>query len=369
MPPLPCRFDAGVPNDATGTVVYNAANELTSRNRATLAYDLNGNMTSDGTNTCSWNSRNQLGGISGAASASFAYDPFGRRQGKTINSTNTNFLYDGLNPVQELAGTTVTANLLTGLGTDEYFTRTDALGTSDFLTGALGSTLALADTTGTVQTSYTYQPFGGTTTQGAPNGNSYQFTGRENDGTGLYFYRARYYSPNLQRFVSEDPLGISGGGPDLYAYAADSPRTFVDAFGLSPAAGRGQCSQTKKCEGKARVLKGNPRTVGRPGGFGTPVQAGSTAVSPNQWGGKSVLGPVLGEISGVFPGTDQSFNGISDVIGSNVVPNVRDVLQTDNPGQLLLELPTGPDLGGQVPVILTVPASLPCPQGTHEVSR
>ncbi|MCI0417646.1 MAG: RHS repeat-associated core domain-containing protein, partial [Acidobacteria bacterium] len=37
-------------------------------------------------------------------------------------------------------------------------------------------------------------------------GNSAQFTGRENDGTGLYYYRARYYHPTLQRFISEDPL-------------------------------------------------------------------------------------------------------------------------------------------------------------------
>ena len=38
--------------------------------------------------------------------------------------------------------------------------------------------------------------------------NSYQYTGRENDGTGLYFYRARYYAPALGRFISEDPIGL-----------------------------------------------------------------------------------------------------------------------------------------------------------------
>ncbi|HEV2387693.1 MAG TPA: RHS repeat-associated core domain-containing protein [Candidatus Acidoferrales bacterium] len=220
----------GIPNATTGTAAYNVANQLTGWNGATLTYDLNGNMTGDGTNTYSWNSRNQLGGISGAASASFAYDPFGRRQGKTINSTNTNFLYDGLNPIQELSGTTVNANMLTG-GVDEYFTRTDALGTSNFLPDALGSTLALADTTGTVQTSYTYQPFGGTTTQGASNANSYQFTGRENDGDGLYFYRARYYSPTFGRFISEDPLGLRGG-LERYAYAGDGPTLYVDPLGM-----------------------------------------------------------------------------------------------------------------------------------------
>jgi len=46
--------------------------------------------------------------------ASFHYDAVGRRRSKTVNGTTTNFLYDGLNVVQELNGTTPTANLLTG---------------------------------------------------------------------------------------------------------------------------------------------------------------------------------------------------------------------------------------------------------------
>jgi len=56
-------------------------------------------------------------------------------------------------------------------------------------------------------TAYTYDPFGATTatTSGIPN--PFQFTGRENDGlAGLYYYRARYYHPGLQHFISEDPL-------------------------------------------------------------------------------------------------------------------------------------------------------------------
>ena len=52
--------------------------------------------------------------------------------------------------MQELSGGTPTANMLTGLGIDEVFSRTDSSGTSSFLTDALGSTLALADNSGTV---------------------------------------------------------------------------------------------------------------------------------------------------------------------------------------------------------------------------
>ena len=48
---------------------------------------------------------------------------------KSINSSVTQFLYDGLNPVQELNGgnpPSPTANLLTGLGIDQFFARTAA---------------------------------------------------------------------------------------------------------------------------------------------------------------------------------------------------------------------------------------------------
>jgi RHS repeat-associated protein len=141
---------------------------------------------------------------------------------------------DGVNPVQETSGATVLANILTGLGIDELFTRTDvpAATTSHLLPDALGSALALADSAGAVQTEYTYEPFGKTTVTGASNTNPFQYTGRENDGTGLYYYRARYYHPGLQRFISEDPIEFVGGGINLYAYVANNPVIFSDPNGL-----------------------------------------------------------------------------------------------------------------------------------------
>ncbi|MGB9406932.1 MAG: hypothetical protein WCA89_05310 [Terracidiphilus sp.] len=89
-----------------------------------MTYDANGSTLSDGTNTYVWDARNRLVSADNNG-ATFAYDPLGRRVAKTILSTNTNFLYDGANPVQELNGATPTANLLTG-SIDERFTRTDA---------------------------------------------------------------------------------------------------------------------------------------------------------------------------------------------------------------------------------------------------
>ena len=86
----------------------------------------------------------------------------------------------------------VVANLLTGLGIDESFTRTASSTTSTFLADALGSPLGLVTANnGPIATNYTYQPFGATTVGGSANGNSYEFTGRENDGTGLYYCCAR----------------------------------------------------------------------------------------------------------------------------------------------------------------------------------
>ena len=153
---------------------------------------------------------------------------------KTISGAVTQFLYDGLNPVEELnSGNGVVANLLNGLNIDEDFTRTDSSGNvSTFVTDALGSTVGLVGSAGTITTNYTYQPFGATTLGGAANGNSYQFTGRENDATGLYFYRARYYSPTYQRFVSQDPVGFAGGDANLYGYVFNGPTNFRDPFGF-----------------------------------------------------------------------------------------------------------------------------------------
>lgn len=132
--------------------------------------------------------------------------------------------------MQELSGTTVTANLLTGLGIDERFTRTDANGTANFLTDALGSTIALTTSSGSTLASYAYEPFGNTTVTSGTSTNRFEYTGRENDGTGVYFYRGRYYNPILQRFVSEDPIGIAGG-INLHAYVSNNPFGCSDPFG------------------------------------------------------------------------------------------------------------------------------------------
>jgi len=217
---------------ALASATYDDANQIATFGGTSFTYDANGNLTSDGTRSYTWNSRNQLASLTGPVNGSFAYDSVGRRRSKTIGATTTQFVYDGLNPVQELAGGTPTANLLTGLGIDEFFTRTDSAGVRNYLTDALGSSVALADMAGAVQTEYTYEPFGGVTMSGASTANSLTYTGREADGTGLYYYRARYYHPGTQRFVAEDPLGFAAGDANLLAYVRNSAVNLRDPLGL-----------------------------------------------------------------------------------------------------------------------------------------
>jgi len=157
---------------------HKANNQLTQWGTANLFYDLNGNMTSDGTHSYAWDARNHLSQIDLGNTASFTYHPFGRRATKNILGTSTSFLYDRGNTVQEIIGGTNTANSLTG-GIDEVFQRTDTVGARSFLTDALGSTMALTDSTGTTQTSYTFEPFGNTTASGSATTNSFVYTGRE----------------------------------------------------------------------------------------------------------------------------------------------------------------------------------------------
>ncbi len=164
-----------------------------------------------------------IGGV-----ASFSYDGCSRRAVATIGGTAKSYLHDGRDVVQEQQGGSASANLLTGPGVDERFSR----GSSTFLTDALGSTVALASD-GVVATAYGYDPYGVMNVSGTASDSSYQYIGRENDGTGVYAYRNRYYNPVWGRFVSEDPIGLRGG-INVYAYVGGNPVRFRDPSGNGP---------------------------------------------------------------------------------------------------------------------------------------
>ncbi len=141
----------------------------------------------------------------------------------------------------EIGGAAVGATYLRSLMIDEPFIRQTSLGNEHYHGDALGSSLALSTTQGNAGTTYTYEPFGKTTVTGTSL-NPFQFTGREHegpavggvDGTGLYYYRARYYQPRLQRFLSEDPIGFLGGDVNLYGYVGQNPVLWTDPSGQNP---------------------------------------------------------------------------------------------------------------------------------------
>ena len=218
-----------LPN-AVGSATYDAANEQTTFSGATLQYDANGNLTSDGTNSYQWDARNRLIAISGSVTATFGYDVFGRRMNKTVNGVNTLFLYDRKDIVGEIGGGAVGATYLRSLSLDDAFIRQSATTNEHYHTDGLGSTLALSTSQGAASTTFAYEPFGKVTVSGT-SANALQYTGRENDGTGLVYYRSRYYHPMLQRFIKEDPTRFDAG-LNFYSYVQNNPLKFTDPLGL-----------------------------------------------------------------------------------------------------------------------------------------
>jgi RHS repeat-associated protein len=133
-----------------------------------------------------------------------------------VCGTLTKFLLDGDSVVSEVTGTT-TLNTLQSPVTDQPLSRNGRF----FAPNELGSTTKLTDALGGVVQSYDYNPFGETTAS-TGEANPFQYAGRENDGTGLYYNRHRYYVPEWGRFMSEDPIGFAGG-LNRYTYADINP--------------------------------------------------------------------------------------------------------------------------------------------------
>ncbi|ARN56564.1 hypothetical protein STSP1_00947 [Sedimentisphaera salicampi] len=107
-------------------------------------------------------------------------------------------------------------------------------------TDALGSVAAMSSSNGHIAETYRYTPYGRPTIYDAGGqqitqssiGNPYMFTGRRYDaGTGLYYYRARMYSPKIGRFLQTDPLGYFDT-INPYAYCGNNPVNWIDPWGL-----------------------------------------------------------------------------------------------------------------------------------------
>jgi RHS repeat-associated protein len=218
---------------------YNSSNELTSTPSATYGYDLNGNAVtkndSAGITTYAWDFENRLTSVTlpgAGGTVSFKYDPFGRRIYKSSSTATSIFAYDGSNQIEETnsSGTAV-ARYSQGLNIDEPLAMLRSATTSFYNADGLGTVTSLANASGTLAQTYTFDSFGKQISSGGSLTNPFQYASREFDSEpSLYFMRARYFNPKTGRFVSEDPIGFRGG-VNFYSYSFNDSVNLIDPFG------------------------------------------------------------------------------------------------------------------------------------------
>ena len=224
----------------TTTFNYDDVNALTSiTGGATLTYDKNGNMTSDGTNTYAWDAENRLLKITYTGSnnfTDFVYDAWGKCA-KIIETTNNSvtstkqFVWDGNERCEERDGSNNLTrqyfdlgqiNISGGSPTNYFYTKDH-----------LGSVREVTNSSAAIQAQYSYDPFGRKTnvvSETIPA--DFQYAGmykHERSGMNLTLYRA--YKADLGRWISRDPVG-EVAGTNRFAYVENDPIGNIDALGL-----------------------------------------------------------------------------------------------------------------------------------------
>jgi RHS repeat-associated protein len=225
---------------------FDENNRLLENQTHSFSYDANGNLvekiekTSGKRTKYSWNERNQLiklerfpDGIATIADSTttFSYGPLGRRWSRTKDGTTEYFAYSGMDRIATLdSRKQPTEHFDFGPGIDEPLVLEKASQSYFYFTDYLGSVKAISDGSAVVS-SYEYSAYGQTNTTGDEAFNPYRYTGREYEELDLYYYRARYYDPDLGRFISSDPVGLQGG-MNAYVYVNSNPVNLIDPAGL-----------------------------------------------------------------------------------------------------------------------------------------
>jgi len=218
-----------------------------------FAYDLNGNMTSDGKKGYDFDDENQLIRITltNVWKTEFSYDGRMRRRvanrfnwsgGVWVQINEIHYIYDGTVVIQERDASnnprvTYTRGISSKRGRariGSLLGRTDGNGPAYYQSDGNGNIVMMVDSNQGVVAKYLYDSFGNEL--GASGNlasiNTYRFSSRDVDPQSeLLCYTYRYYSPNIQRWVNADPIA-ENGGLNLYQFVGNSPANRVDLFGL-----------------------------------------------------------------------------------------------------------------------------------------
>ena len=205
---------------------------------ASYTYDANGNLTSDGTRNFAWDARNQLSAITaGTSRTEFSYDGLQRRvriieKQNGVVQSDTRVLWCEWQICEERASDGVTV-LRRAYGRGEQVAGVGRF----FAVDHLHSVTGVADGSGSPLAAYAFDPWGQRTLTAGTDVTSVGFTGHRwqaNGGLWLSVYRA--YDAGAARWLSEDPIGVSGG-PNLYNYVRDNPIGYRDELGRQAGGG------------------------------------------------------------------------------------------------------------------------------------
>ena len=233
-------------HDAAGNVTeapescfqYDTNNRLVIFNENTVTYDLDGNMLLNGAIACTYDSANRL--IS-AGGHTYTYNAEDVRIRNLCSDADTTYTYDVNCKLNRLLSKTTNGNTTKyvygrGLIGEE---KCNAFKTYHF--DARGSTIALTNEDGNITDTLHYDTYGKLTSHVGESFIIFGYNGRDGvitDKNGLIYMRARYYSPEMKRFVNADIVAgeISNAITlNRFAYANGNPVSFVDPFGLSVA--------------------------------------------------------------------------------------------------------------------------------------